>query len=253
MVRTERHDRRSQGEITDFSAVGLDPARLAYFRRYFDSYFNDEFRRGQGTEDILENLARFGAGGDWIDLGAGPSTLFWTIPLDNIRSISCCDMAPEALKVLNEFVNGDELPQCYRQVLEMYAKPAEHLAEMKRKVSHYYVFDAMEAWPEEFARHRYDLITEFGLFGLAASPERYLDCFEHLRPHLSDNGRIVGADWIRSPAFVRREGHDNTYLSPELVAEGAKRADVRLLHCRRSEIRGDPLYDAVICWAMAVG
>lgn len=240
-------------EVRAFDALELDAGRLSSFRRYFEDYFNDEFRYGQGTEGILNTLARFGRGGEWLDLGAGPSTLFWSIPLDDLSSVSCCDVAAEALRVLDDFVRGDEVPICYEQVLKMYGKTPAHLSSTKRKVSDYYLFDAMRPWPEELANRRYDLLTEFGLFGLAPSPERYLTCFDHLRPHLRDNARLLGADWIRSADFIREEGHDNSYLSPKLIAEAAGRLDAALLHCRRHSIEGDPLYDAVIVWAMDVG
>lgn len=239
-------------EIEDFTRVELDPEQLSYFQQYFDSYFNDEFRYGQGTEDILATLERFGQGGYWIDLGAGPSTLFWSIPLQQkIRSISCCDVSSEALKVLHDFSNHDGAPKCYRQVLEMFEKPPEHLDEMKRRLHNYYVFNAMEAWPSELNDHQYDLITEIGLFSLAPSPGHYLECFEHLRPHLKDKSRLIGADWVRSEAYVEEEGHDNSYLSCDLVAQGAERIGANLLHCKRSEIKDDQLYDAVVVWAMS--
>lgn len=237
-------------EIDDFTGVELDQIQLSYFQQYFDSYFNNEFRYGQGTEDILAALDRFGKDGDWIDLGAGPSTLFWSIPLDGIRSVACCDVASEALKVLYRFANSDEVPRCYAQVLDMFGKSAAHLDEMKQRIHRYHVFNAMRAWPYKLVNHRYDLITELGLFSLAPSPERYLKCFEHLRPHLESSGRIVGADWVRSTAFIKEEGHDNSYLSRQLMAEGAERAGVELLSCTRSKIKDDPLYDAVFVWAM---
>lgn len=88
-----------------------------------------------------------------------------------------------------------------------------------------------------------------GLFGLAPTPDAYIECFEHARPHLRDGGRIIGANWIRSPALVRADGHDNSYLSEALVAEGARRSCLEVLELKRREVRHDPHYDAVIVWA----
>jgi len=237
-------------EVRDFS--DLDEARLASFRQYAREHFYDEFRAGQGTEDVLETLDRFGRGGAWMDLGAGPTTLFWSIPLSGIDSVTCCDLTVEALKVLDEFVKGKEVPRCYSQVLEMFNKSPEHLEDMKRRIRRYYAFDALKPWPEELGAQTYDLITGFGLFGLAPTPARYLECFKNARPYLRAGGRMIGANWIRSPALVRVEGHDNSYLSEALVAEGVRRARLELLELKRCEVLRDPHYEAVFVWAAEV-
>lgn len=117
-------------EIREFS--GLNEARLDCFRRYAREHFYNEFRAEQGTEDVLATLARFGRGGAWMDLGAGPTTLFWSIPLSGITSITCCDLMSEALKVLDEFVKSAEVPRCYRQVLEMFGREQAHLEDIKK-------------------------------------------------------------------------------------------------------------------------
>lgn len=226
----------------------LDPERLDRVRRYFEEYFNDEFRLGQGTEEILETLAESVSSGDWLDLGSGSSTLFWSIPLSNIESISCCDVSVEALKILHDFVADDSVPTCYKQVLARHRKPIAHLDDMKGRVTGYYVFDAMTAWPQDFAEHTFDLVTEFGLFGLSPSPDEYLLCFDRVRTHLRPGARIIGADWIRSPLYVQQEGHDNSYVSEYLIHEGIRRAGCELLSYRHASICGDPLYDAVIVW-----
>ena len=230
----------------------LDPEQLARFRRYCQEYFNEEFRPGQGTEQILDALARHSTGGDWIDLGCGPSTLFWSLVLTGVRSVSCADISSEALQVLAEFVAGDQVPTCYRQVLAMYRRPPAHLAEMRRLIRHYYRFDVTRPWPPELAEAGFDLVTAFGIFGLSPSPAGYLGCFDHLRPHLRPGGRIIGGNWIRSQRLVELERHDNRYLTTGLAVEGIRRAGGEVLHCERVSIRGDPFYDAVIVWAAQV-
>lgn len=231
------------------SADALDPAELAKCRSYLEDYYNDEFRSGQGTEQILDTLVQYSGGGDWIDLGCGPSTLFWSLVLPEVSSISCGDISPEALTVLNEFVHSGDIPTCYRQVLELYGRPISHLATMRRQVRRYYLLDVTREWPADLAEASFDLITAFGVFGLSPSPSVYLRCFDHLRPHLRPGGRIVGGNWIRSQQMVDEDGHDNRYLSPDLVAQGVQRAGAQLLHRERVTIRDDPYYDGVIVWA----
>jgi hypothetical protein len=227
----------------------LDPEQLTKYRRYLAEYYNDEFRTGQGAEQILDTIDRYAGDGDWIDLGCGPSTLFWSLTMTGIRSVNCADISPEALTVLAEFVHSDEVPICYRQVLERYGRPPDHLATMRRRVQRYFVLDVTRPWPTELAGVAFDLVTAFGIFGLSPSPATYLDCFEHLRPQLRPGGRIIGGNWIRSQRLVDEDGHDNRYLSTELVGQGIRRAGAELLHCEQTPIQGDPYYDGVIVWA----
>lgn len=231
------------------TTTDLDPDALAYFRRYFTEYFRDEFRPGQGTEDILDTLAGVSRAGDWLDLGAGPCTLFWSIPLTGVRSIRCADAAPEALAVLRDFVDGDDIPLCYQQVLDRHQRDRRHLDRMRKAVADYAVFDAMKPWPGPFGGMRFDLITEFGLFGLSPDPDHYRACFSHLRDRLRDGGTVVGADWIRSARFIADEGHDNSYLSERLVARATEEAGLTLRTCRLCPIQGDELYDALVVWS----
>jgi len=236
-------------EIDGFTKYEADPEKLSVFQKYFREYYNDQFYFGQGTEEMLENLNRYAPYGHWLDLGSGPSTLFWSIPLNGVKSISSCDIAIEALLVLQDFVRSDLIPNCYKQVLEMFGKTDRHLAEMRASFSKYMVFDTMKPWPTELSSERYDLITAFGNFGLAKK-EGYMDCFTYVSEHLIELGKVIGCDWIRNPAFIKQDGHDNSYLHQSLTVESGEKAGLKILDCRLIDIKDDPLYDAVIVWAM---
>lgn len=237
-------------EIKDFSECNQDTSRLDYYRSYLDSYFSDEFRFGQGTEHILRMISEYHVQGDWLDLGAGPATLFWSIPMRLHRSIACCDLACEALQVLAEFAGSSQLPRCYRQVLAMFEKSSTHIEQMAHKIGTFYTFDALSPWPEEFSGKKYDLITAMGLFGLSSTPDKYVDCFKYLRPHLRFEGRVIGANWVRSPQFIKQEGHDSSYLTEKLVERAASGADLEIVQLGSTEIQGDPLFSRVLYWAM---
>jgi len=237
-------------EISNFAELERDPSRIAYFQSYFDLHYNDTFRYHQGTEEILGLLTQYRPAGDWIDLGSGPSTLFWSLALSGVHSITCSDIAPEALQVLHNFVCSDEIPSCYHEVLSMLSRPITHLADMRQRVRHYYVLDVMRPWPNFMRDRQYDLTTQFGTFGLASSPEEYLNCFAHLYSHIKLEGYVVGANWIRSPRLVTCEGRDNSYLSLDLVEHAATRFNFHLLYRNFVSIRDDDSYKAVIIWAL---
>jgi SAM-dependent methyltransferase len=236
--------------IESFDGVALDADRLAYFRCYLEKYYNERFIYGQGTEEILSNLRRYGASGHWLDLGSGTTTLFWSIPMEGLASISCSDIVPEALAILDEFARSAAVPPCYQEVLGMYGKSPLDLALSRRLIKRFLVFDTLAPWPRWLSTEQFDLITAFGNFGIAPTPGRYAACFREIFRHLSPKGRALGADWVRWPLFIEQDGHDNSYLTPALVDFVARQAGFAVLDCRQVPIKGDPQYQGVICWAL---
>ncbi|MFD1423464.1 MULTISPECIES: methyltransferase domain-containing protein [Laceyella] len=242
---------KNKVKVTDFQSVPLNPERLAYFQDYFKNYYYGEFRFGQGTENILSVLNEWGHGGEWLDLGAGPSTLLWSIPLNGIKGIACNDISVEALKVLDDFVQNDEVPPCYQEALKLFTKTDRHVLEMKMKVQNYLVFDAMSNWPAIEHIGKYDLITEFGTFGLAQTPEKFINCFGLLKSCLKPGGRVIGANWTRSAHLIGKEGHDNSYLHLKLIDHVAHRHSYEILHLEKVDIADDPYYNSVIVFALS--
>lgn len=237
------------------SDLPADPERLAYFRRYLADYFNDAFVPGMGAEAILAVLAEHGGPGGrvgrWLDLGAGTSTLFWSLALERVDEIHAVDVIPEALIVLDGFVRAGRVPPCYRDVMAMLGRPADHLAEMRRRMAGYMVFNALGPWPRALDPERFDLVTGFGTVGILPDAASHAACIAEIARHLAPGGRIVGTDWIRSQAFIDRDGHDNRYLDRPALERAADLAGLELLHGTRLPIRGDPLYDHILIWAFA--
>ena len=233
-----------------FDGVTLAPERLATAKRYFLRHYHGPFRPDQGTEQILSTLRRYAPAGTWLDLGSGPSTLLWSIALSDITSISCSDVCPEMLAVLYSFIQSDEVPACYRDVLQMLGKSEEHLAEMRRRVQKYLIIDALMPWHGTLTTETYDLVTEFGCFGLASSAESFVACVGYAKLAVRPGGTLIGANWIRSAALVAREGRPNNYLSIDLVGRSAEMHRMRLICNEHVIIKNDLDYDAVIIWAM---
>jgi hypothetical protein len=240
----------TQAALKELDDYHLDPDSTEYFQRYFTVYFQDEFIPGQGTEQVLDTLAGLGPFRRWLDLGAGPSTLFWSLALADVRDIHCADASPEALTVLRDFVRGSgPPPRCYQQILRRYGRDEAHFQAMRSRVRGYHVFDVRNDWPDSFTEGDFDLVTEFGLFGLSKGPEAYRDCFHRLAAHMPAGGHAVGVDWIRSAEFIAKEKHDNTYLSEDLIRAAIWDAGLDLSRVEWCPIAGDDLYDALIVWS----
>lgn len=237
-------------EIKGFTGLDLDDQKMAYYNSYFHEYYQDRFRPNQGTEIILDLLNRFGKSGVWLDVGAGPATLFWSLMLKNIKEIHCSEINIEGLKVLNDFMESDLIPGCYWDVMNMYNISKSYLQKMRQLPRKYFLFDALNSWPIMLGREAYDIITAFGVFGLCKSAEEYKKGFKYMKPFLKFNGIAIGANWIRSQCFIGQNNTDNRYLKPELVQQAADKYGYDVLHLSNETINGDPNYNGVIVWVL---
>ena len=236
------------GELSEFMT---DCERLRDFRQYAQRHFNDGFRLGQGTEVILDFILKYQRQGDWVDLGCGPTTLFWSIPLDGITSITCVDESLEAIKVLDEIVRENGWPTCYSEALKMVGKAEDDLWSMASKIHNLWIFDALDPWPEVLCRVRFDLITQFGLFGLSATEEEYVRCISYVLPHMNDGACVIGANWRSRELSDNSSNARSRYLRSGLASDAASSLGLRLLDERWVDISNDPEFDGVLVWALS--
>ncbi len=243
---------RSYRRLDDLDPGVMSPEHIAYFEDYRNRYFNDRLISGQGIEEIMTALWNHGGLPDlWVDLGACVTTLFWSIGVRKPGRVIVCDLVPEALSVLSSFKEGKEIPTCYKQVMEMVGVPREEFDITRRLPWDYHLFDCHAPWSLPEYAEKFDLITAIGCFGLAHDQMHYATAFSAAASNLRPGGHFVGADWVRSSAFVEREGHDNSYISAELTESCASRCGLRTLSCTMVNIQGDPYYEAVLVWAFS--
>ena len=246
-------DRRYR-RLADIGSDSLKAEHLAYFEENLDRYFNDRLIPDQGVEEILEALRDHGGRpARWIDLGAGVTTLFWSIGVNAPQRVFACDLVPEALKVLSSFKDSGRVPPCYTDALALMARSKAEFEAPRRAAWSYHVFDCLNAWRVPGEAEGFDLVSVIGCLGLASDPAGYETAFRAAADNIAAGGRLVGADWIRSSMFVATEGHDNRYLSPVLTEGCAARLGLTRLQVDRVQIQGDPYYDAVIVWAYSRG
>ncbi|MEM0935712.1 MAG: class I SAM-dependent methyltransferase [Pseudomonadota bacterium] len=244
-------DRRHR-RLSDIDASELNGDHLAYFEDYRTRYFNDRLLPGQGVEEILGTLSAHGGSPEtWVDLGAGVTTLFWSIGVNQPGRVIACDLVPEALKVLAAFKESDEIPPCYREAMDLTHRSRAAFDAVRTGAWEYHVLDCLAPWDLPGYADGFDLTSAIGCFGLAPDAARYSQAFRAAVGNLRPGGRFVGADWIRSAAFVDREGHDNSYVAGCLTEACGVKAGLRPLTMERVAIEGDPSYDAVLVWAFS--
>ena len=101
--------------------------------------------------------------------------------------------------------------------------------------------------PEQ-ACQPYHLITAIGCLGLSKSRAEYKRAFSHCADNLISGGVFFGVDWIRSPALIEKEQHDNSYLGIDLTRSCATQKELDTLYLQRCSILHDPAYDKLIIW-----
>ena len=237
-------------EITDFKKINLDEKEYQNQLRYFNQYYNDSFKHNQGTESVLEIIRKYCPSGKWLDVGCGSTTLFWSLMTKNISEIFCADLNVEALKILHDFVYSNDIPQCYIDVMNIYNLDKSTLNANREKIKKYYSFNSLRNWPVQLLQHEFDFITQFGVFGLSKTSEEYIQCFCNVRQALKVNGVCIGANWVLSKPYSNERGHDNSYISSDIIEEACKRYSLSLLHCGESKIENDKDYDKIIFWAV---
>ena len=245
-ARLDRHHRR----LSEIDANTLNSEHLAYFEDYRTRYFNDRLIPGQGVEEILTTLAHQGGTPvRWADLGSGVTTLFWAIGVDRPEQVVACDLVPEALSVLSAFKQGVEVPPCYRDAMNLIGRSFADFERLRRSQWDFHVLDCLSPWTLPGFEDGFDLVTAIGCLGLAPNPDRYTQAFLAGAHNVRPGGRYIGADWIRSPAFVNMEGHDNGYVSAFLTESCGRQAGLGRLCMMNISIKGDPYYDTVLVWA----
>ncbi len=243
---------RGHRRLIDISLDALNPEYMAYFEDYRSRYFNDKLMPGQGVEEILVALREHGETPDrWIDLGAGVTTLFWSIGVRNPGQIIACDLVPEALSVLSQFKDSNEMPPCYSEAMAIIDTTQAEFDITRQRTWDYHVFDCHAPWTLAEYSDGANLITAIGCFGIAPDSAHYAKAFKAAAQNVRAGGRFIGADWVRSAAFVESEGHNNGYVSSELTKRCGDDCGLKLLECTHVPIQGDPNYDSVLVWAFS--
>jgi hypothetical protein len=211
---------------------------IAAAGEYWDRYYNEDFLFGLGTEDILKTLLDVPAAKTWLDLGAGSESLLWSIPLQAGRLIAA-DADPQRLALLRAYAAAGQPRGAYRTVLELCGRSPAQFPRRCHALAATVAADCLTSKPLPFKAASADLITQFGLLGLAAGATRFLDCWQHAHAVLADGGWCAGANWNATAPQGR------VRLTRQLYSHAFTAAGITPLLITRVPIRGDADFDSV--------
>lgn len=213
--------------------------------KYFNDYYGSPFRKGQGTEEILELINKYACNGTLIDFGSGSNIYFWLLAFKNIEKVLCVDISKEAF-FLNEQIRRKELyPNSCEYVIKKYDKNFDDT--LKIRVD-YLVCDVLHSSINNTIK--YNNVSQFGLLGLCRSEKEYISNLKKLYNLLEKDGTLLGANWCFSQSYSKKMGFNNNYLSEKMIQDFSEKQNCKILIVKKVPIANDSNYDSVLIYAI---
>ena len=221
-----------------------DPKKLLAELQYYINYYGNEFKAGQGLENIIDIIQMYTKSGTWLDLGGGSNTPFWKMFFPKLDKIVCMDINREAFLlselIMNEFVESP----CYKEGRKMLRKP-KYNDNVKIE------YECSDLLSQEIVfKEQFDNITQFGLLGLLVRAEDFLVKTREILNGLKNNGIYIGVNWIFSETYQKKMGFSNSYINKNLLLDCEVVGEIEQIYYREVQIHGDPNYDKCIIYVM---
>lgn len=222
--------------------MSINSKKLDFHRNYFETSYKQDFKEGQGLEEILSVIKTYACGGNWLDLGCGVNPYLWMIPMQEEVNLTCVDIDEEVQIVIDEIKENKFNQGCYKYAFDNFAKFSPN-----EIYSRPYTFISKDLLNEEIIfNDKYHLITQFGLLGLLDDEFRFLQKSKELLSNLSKGGVYIGANWIYSKKMQK----SNDYLTIELIKKVASTNNCSLLYFSEVNIQNDDKFDKVVIYVM---
>lgn len=197
-----------------------------YYQQYFKNNFNEKLIPGHGIEDCLDWASTCFRPGRWLDVGAGPCSMFWSVSApSNINAIALADLSRTPLDMTAELIRTRSWPPAYLQALHYLKKTEDHLNTLANAPLTLHEFNAFEKWPDVGL---FDSISAFGLAGIAETTSALDTFLAEAKDRLEPDGVLFGASWVFSDAYaLKLKGRKQclSLLPERLSAHGYK--DIR--------------------------
>jgi hypothetical protein len=207
-------------------------------RDYWNLYYGDQFIAGQGTEEVIAALLDVRPVGIWLDLGAGSESLLWSIPLRAERLIAV-DLDPKRLALLRTYAASHRPRGAYQTVLERSRRTSADFVDRCGRLVAEVIADCLTGQSLPFMPESAELVTQFGLLGLAASSEQFFASWQAIHEPLAAGGWCAGANWQATA------DRDRVRLSNCLFTSAFGLAGITPMLIIRVSVAGDADFDSV--------
>ncbi|GAA0979423.1 hypothetical protein GCM10009555_044080 [Acrocarpospora macrocephala] len=216
----------------------MRPATIADANQYWERYYSGEFIFGLGTEHILAVLQQIPPARTWADLGAGSESLLWSIPLD-AGHLFAVDLDPHRLALLRDYAAARRPRGAYQTALKLCGRNADDFAQRCDRLAATIIADCLAGYPTPLRAGCADLVTQFGLLGLATSHAQFLTSWKACHEPLAAGGWAAGANWNATAK------HGRIQLSQQLYTAACAETGMTPLLVTRVPITADPDFDSV--------
>lgn len=204
-------------------------------------YYGDEYRYGQGLDEITDIIYHYSKQGTWIDLGGGTSSIIWLPAFSNIKKVYTADKFEEAFYV-QKMVRKETPSGCYQHILDRYGKSYENLSRISIE------FKQADLLENINIKLSCDNVTQFGLLGLCSSKDQYFRQLDQFTTLMNFRAVFIGANWVLSKKYRVERHLDNTYIEVGLIKEWAETRGRILLEETMIQIQNDKNYDSVLVY-----
>ena len=195
-----------------------------------EDYLEDEtFEADDDSARIAEAFFDWGGGPDWLDLGAGPMTVLWSLfnPLAERVTIvdrlqGNIDLQRAVQKAPFAYATTRRAAECYRSFLHTPPSPEELeelVATAAAKVGDAHLDDVLAEradWKGAF-----DFVSQIGCFGCLDNVEQFARAIRLARSYLKSGGRFLSVTWLQSEfdGDVVWNGPISANLGPDSIAD----------------------------------
>ena len=102
----------------------------------------------------------------------------------------------------------------------------------------------------QYLKKKANNVSQFGLLGLCKNKENYFKNFKRLFASLKEEGIFLGANWIFSESYAKRQKFKNDYLNESMIEEFATSLNSECLYVKKVKIKDDSNYDYVLIYAI---
>lgn len=177
------------------------------YLNYYFNYYGSSYKKNQGIDTICKMLTKYCNGNSWLDLGGGCNTVFWSnfINANYIVSIDRYKEAKIASEIIYKFFIQSDCEIYLRNLLNLDRNKIQQKFNIK-----YIAKDLLNQRIN--MKEKFDVITQFGLFGLCKNQNEYIEKVFECLQLLNINGVYFGANWIFSESYSHTMGFSNNYL-----------------------------------------
>lgn len=222
--------------------MNIDLFNLKKELDYFCEYYGTDFKKGLGTEIILDCFNKYFVKSKWLDLGGGSSSFLWWLAQKYNNAIDIVDISQESFILTKLLKSTNYDGGCYKYVKEHFYN--KNLRNCKIN------FIKQDLINNFSLKKSYKNISQIGLLGLCKDKEQFCGVLTKICSKLKTNGVLISANWIFNETYSIKKNIDNNYINKDLIKQFTIKNCLLLKYCKFIEFSNDNNYKGVLIYVI---